>query len=216
MVIWILPSAIKNISFVEFNFQLMFITIINLPRARPLPQSFPRGLFPGKPCLLVTISKYSVAVIIFIKLLFIYNYKTLTTLILLYCELTSSSIVFEGWAFWSEVDWLGGLSTSKQCLITEKDNKIKKRCAGLNMIVVSLNINKYLVISMIYRDYEYIEFYLINQNGLTSSNKNVIRQHVMLGGFERLAPINARFGTTMCREASCVRMAAFVHGRPYF
>jgi len=38
----------------------------------------------------------------------------------------------------------------------------------------------------------------------------------MLGGFEGLAPINARFGTTMRCKASCIRMATFVHSRPYF
>lgn len=90
------------------------MTIINLPRAHLLHQSFLQESFPEKPCLLVTLAKYPVAVVIFIKLLFVYNHRILITFILLDCKLTSSSTDFEGGgALCSEVDWLGGLSTSE-------------------------------------------------------------------------------------------------------
>jgi len=90
----------------------MFIIIINLPHARLLHQNFLQESFPGKPCLSVKIAKNPVAVI-FIKLFFVYNYRILIIFILSDCKLTSSSTDFEGGALCSEVDWLGGLSTSK-------------------------------------------------------------------------------------------------------
>ena len=87
------------------NFRLMFIAIINLPRARLLHQNFLQESFPGKPCLLVKTAKYPVAAVIFIKLFFVYNYKIWLTFILLDCKLTSSSTDFEGGgALCSEVD----------------------------------------------------------------------------------------------------------------
>lgn len=63
-----------------------------------------------------------------------------------------------------------------------------------------------------YYKYKKIFNYLIE----LTSDKNIIGQHVMLGRFERLAPINTWFCATMRRETSCLRMSAFVHGGPYF